>query len=831
MQYVRSISGSVSTAWNSINPATLSGAIDVIVVEREDGTLACSPFHVRFGKFQLLRPTDKRVDFTVNDIPRQFPMKVGEGGEAFFVFETSDSIPHDLQTSPLVSPVASPRAIPNDTTPTGEIPDIDPLNLESDVQTRRESQVLLGSALERPKSVDGTADAHEGHLTDLRRPSSGDWSTLRNLPENLSAPQPQHFDRGASQPPELHAPPEVDETNPPNEAYARAVALSKKLWTSNIATHISPSGDLMLDMTGYKSDEEQAMKAEVIARKVLAEDEQGSLGIGSLIGADEHGNIWIYSSEESKEAADRKANMRTLNPLAMRSTDAISDPGYHSDDGQSESESDSDGKQRDHFRSDSDSALGLSGPSSPESANVQQFLKRPARNYAKTLRLTNDQLKSLDLKPGPNDMSFTVNKAACQARIFYWKHDVPIVISDIDGTITKSDALGHVLNMIGRDWTHLGVAKLYTDIVANGYNILYLTSRSVGQADTTRGYLNGVVQEGYKLPKGPVILSPDRTMAALRREVYLRKPEVFKMACLRDIMNLFLDPMPAGDPKNFHQRTPFYAGFGNRLTDALSYRSVSIPATRIFTINSHAEISLFLMTLNSYRTSYLSIWELVDHYFPPVGMLVKEGGEEYTDFNYWRDRPLDVNDFSDSESETSEVGTYDGRPSVDGTEQDDMELSFMSEAGRESLDGETREAVVLGTVEEEDELDGVFEGIVEEPEAEYDDEGGDEDEQVYDQQRHDEEFVHGDQGHSYTDAQSQEVAFRHAVGAPDDKKGHDAGGDDDEILVEESRQLEALDLAAEEEQPGLPATMARSVTTPDSPPSRDKTSRVEQGDR
>ncbi len=37
MQYVRSISGSVSKTWNSINPATLSGAIDVIVVEQEDG--------------------------------------------------------------------------------------------------------------------------------------------------------------------------------------------------------------------------------------------------------------------------------------------------------------------------------------------------------------------------------------------------------------------------------------------------------------------------------------------------------------------------------------------------------------------------------------------------------------------------------------------------------------------------------------------------------------------------------------------------------------------------------------------------------------------------
>lgn len=37
MQYVRSLSGPVSKTWNSINPATLSGAIDVIVIEHEDG--------------------------------------------------------------------------------------------------------------------------------------------------------------------------------------------------------------------------------------------------------------------------------------------------------------------------------------------------------------------------------------------------------------------------------------------------------------------------------------------------------------------------------------------------------------------------------------------------------------------------------------------------------------------------------------------------------------------------------------------------------------------------------------------------------------------------
>ena len=44
-----------------INPSTLSGAIDVIVVEGSDGTLSCSPFHVRFGKLKLLLPSEKKV--------------------------------------------------------------------------------------------------------------------------------------------------------------------------------------------------------------------------------------------------------------------------------------------------------------------------------------------------------------------------------------------------------------------------------------------------------------------------------------------------------------------------------------------------------------------------------------------------------------------------------------------------------------------------------------------------------------------------------------------------------------------------------------------------
>ena len=44
-------------------------------------------------------------------------------------------------------------------------------------------------------------------------------------------------------------------------------------------------------------------------------------------------------------------------------------------------------------------------------------------------------------------------------------------VSDVDGTITKSDVLGHLAYIVGRDWTHSGVAHLFTNIEANGYQV------------------------------------------------------------------------------------------------------------------------------------------------------------------------------------------------------------------------------------------------------------------------------------------------------------------------------------------------------------------------
>lgn len=565
------------------------------------------------------------------------------------------------------------------------------------------------------------------------RPVSGDWSSLRPHSDDIlresarqkrrepslneTADLPDFSDRS-------HSPPPLQQS----EALERAINLSRELQAVNLPTHVTETGDLMLDMTGFKNNEEDAIHAEILARKVLSQELEGNYDIGALFGIDEHGNLWIYSSEEAKDAAMRKT-MDAASGLRSQTfdADAVSDPGYHSDDSSRDSAT---AAFPGHRRSESDVGHGIdlqTPPSSPGSSKAGLVrMGDPHINYAKTLRLTSDQLLGLNLKSGENIMSFTVNRATCTAALYLWKHDTPVVISDIDGTITKSDALGHVLNMIGRDWTHAGVAKLYSDIETNGYNIMYLTSRSVGQADTTRAYLGGVVQDGYRLPRGPTILSPDRTMAALRREIYLRKPHVFKMATLRDIRNLY--------GAEYH---PFYAGFGNRLSDQISYRTVDVPRTRIFTINSNAEVSLDLLSLNKLKLSYVSMTDVVDHYFPPVSTIVKGGGEEYTDFAYWRDQPLDVDDFSASESDSDDegprrrLGDLESQYAEDDdeVEGDGLVDSYIS---RGSYDdgygyGEAEGSVFSGDYDDEQLDGGVMGSLVLEDEDADDEEDGDND--------------------------------------------------------------------------------------------------------
>uniref|UniRef100_A0A8C2C7T1 phosphatidate phosphatase n=1 Tax=Cyprinus carpio TaxID=7962 RepID=A0A8C2C7T1_CYPCA len=250
--------------------------------------------------------------------------------------------------------------------------------------------------------------------------------------------------------------------------------------------------------------------------------------------------------------------------------------------------------------------------------------------YRKSLRLSSDQIASLKLKEGPNDATFSITTqyqgtCRCEGTIYLWNWDDKVIISDIDGTITKSDVFGQILPQFGKDWTHQGIAKLYHSVAENGYKFLYCSARAIGMADMTRGYLQWVNDRGIILPRGPLMLSPSSLFSAFHREVIEKKPEVFKIECLTDIKNLFLP--------NKH---PFYAAFGNRTNDAFAYKEVGVPLCRIFTVNPKGE--LIQEQTKGNKSSYSRLSELVDHVFP---LLSKEQSSafsfpEFSTFCFWR---------------------------------------------------------------------------------------------------------------------------------------------------------------------------------------------------
>ncbi|PKI50649.1 hypothetical protein CRG98_028961 [Punica granatum] len=173
--------------------------------------------------------------------------------------------------------------------------------------------------------------------------------------------------------------------------------------------------------------------------------------------------------------------------------------------------------------------------------------------------------------------------------------------------------------LVGMDWSQEGVARLYSAIKENGYQLMFLSARSISQAYITRQFLLNLKQDGKALPDGPVVISPDGLFPSLYREVIRRVPHEFKIACLEDIKALF--------PSDSN---PFYAGFGNRDTDEISYLKVGIPKGKIFIINPKGEV---VVNRHVQRKSYTSIHSLVHGMFPSM---TSSEQEDFNSWNYWK---------------------------------------------------------------------------------------------------------------------------------------------------------------------------------------------------
>jgi phosphatidate phosphatase LPIN len=94
------ISQGVYTVSGPFHP--FGGAVDIVVVQQQDGSFKSSPWYVRFGKFQgVLKSKEKIVQINVNDVEADFQMYLDNKGEAFFLREV------DADEAVLIDPLES----------------------------------------------------------------------------------------------------------------------------------------------------------------------------------------------------------------------------------------------------------------------------------------------------------------------------------------------------------------------------------------------------------------------------------------------------------------------------------------------------------------------------------------------------------------------------------------------------------------------------------------------------------------------------------------------------------------------------------------------------
>uniref|UniRef100_A0A8C1X2J8 phosphatidate phosphatase n=1 Tax=Cyprinus carpio TaxID=7962 RepID=A0A8C1X2J8_CYPCA len=703
MNYVGQLAGQVfvqvKELYRGLNPATLSGCIDVIVVRQPDGALICSPFHVRFGKMGVLRSREKVVDIEINGEPVDLHMKLGENGEAFFVKETEgDQVQNISQTCKPShydqSSCYSENAVMKKRRKRRRKCKVDDVKREESVEFSEEELFNI--------DINDREQPDQNRSADPFKPFQSKYiniktvCTVRNYSNIIS--------EGSCDTEDWSNDAENSALHHRNKLHFKIYSNRKqsfKIYADKKSCHLGSDGVYLDDIkdlepevaalyfpkSGSEHCDENGVHSETVSPQSMCSSgadsgvdsyDLPSMAISLCGGLTEDREIttehFQQKSVSFQQFADNPSiiddpnlvvkidskyyNWSTAAPILL-AMQAFQKPLSKATIERLMKEKMPRNRGRWWFswrgRTDSTKPVlkyvhlitmgfvsrsviihideDLTAKQTPIPVHTDPAPAGGGVSYQKTLRLSSEQLVSLLLKDGPNDVVFSVTTqyqgtCRCEGTIYLWNWDDKIIISDIDGTITRSDKLGHILPTLGKDWTHQGIASLYHNISQNSYKFLYCSARAIGMADMTRGYLHWVSERGTMLPQGPVLLSPSSLLSALHREVIEKRPEKFKVACLTDIKNLFLP-----------NTEPFYAAFGNRNTDVFSYKEVGVPLNRIFTVNPKGELIQEHAKTNI--SSYVRLGEVVDHVFP---LLKRRGScdfpcsDNFSQFTFWREQ-------------------------------------------------------------------------------------------------------------------------------------------------------------------------------------------------
>jgi phosphatidate phosphatase PAH1 len=177
------------------------------------------------------------------------------------------------------------------------------------------------------------------------------------------------------------------------------------------------------------------------------------------------------------------------------------------------------------------------------------------------------------------------------ANIFLWKYNDSVVVSDIDGTITKSNARGVIDTIVTDNYRHChkDICNLLSHLASRPTTqIVYITSRPLALANPTRNFLQNVRQGQAKLPEGPLLGFGGKLPQLLLMELVSKTTHHFKSQTLwKQIVQPFRKAAKDDD------LLVFLAGFGNSMMDVMAYHSVGIHTTRLFKISKDSKIVTF----------------------------------------------------------------------------------------------------------------------------------------------------------------------------------------------------------------------------------------------
>ena len=209
------------------------------------------------------------------------------------------------------------------------------------------------------------------------------------------------------------------------------------------------------------------------------------------------------------------------------------------------------------------------------------------------------QLENMNLEDGINNANLLVDDLGVTVpfSIFLFDGSSKLIVTDIDGTITKSDWMGIAGNIFGFDVFHDGVAEYLSKAATHGYKIVHLTARPVALDDFTRSYLFKK-RRYYHFPTWPVFLNPTVMMKAVQMRSDAAATAQRKTATLQNLVDLFNGGSSV-----------VYKAYGNQDTDTKAYVNVGIPQDKIYTINEESEMK---NVGTGKATSYREQAELID---------------------------------------------------------------------------------------------------------------------------------------------------------------------------------------------------------------------------